>query len=792
MIGSAMMAWGESEGGLTSGAWLGRSTLVERLERAADDGGVAVIAAEAGTGKTALLRQWLAGRTDNGVHMARGGGDARLDAELAALAGGHMVVVDAADRLSDEDLALLGAVQRDHGGTLVVAGRRDPMLPGARLELAGADLAWSEDEVLDVLRRWGRPMSDDEAREIAWISEGWCVAVRLAAAAGPAVLRAEAATLHHQLMRDAAAAISPELLAAAVELSAVDQFDAGTVDAILDPPDGGEALIAALLRNRLFLRPTGAPGVWRFHRLFLQAARRELESAPGAARLPQRASDGAARRAAPLPALRSSLTDDMLDNDLLAAHAVELLLEGALEPPSRGALMRASAGSPLGRAAIGLAALAAGDLEAADLLHGYTDSRELAVVGELLRARHAGELDAAVAAAEQLAAVATDGGQRALAWLELGTLEFDMGLYQQAEEHLELAASLADHAGRWGLAARTWAALALLAATAGRLRVAEQRLDMVDRTAVVPTEAAVRAAIAQAAIAFLRDDLGRAARHADVARRAVAASWDPVLALYVLLAETAALEAQGRDALAGARLAEGEAIRARCPTGTYQAATLDIYRVRLLDRAGRHDEAEEVLEGVAQRGHPVVALAIARRCILGDDPAGALAGLRPSMHVAGRAAGRPSAPHLLLYATAVARLGDADAAHEALEQALDLAEAEGLRRAFVDEGVPVRALLDEHLKRTTAHAAFINDLLDHVASRRPAPEAELRAQLTERELVVLGYLPTEMTAGDIADALTVSEATVRTHLHHIYSKLDADGRRDAVRRARDLRLLSPQ
>ena len=231
-----------------------------------------------------------------------------------------------------------------------------------------------------------------------------------------------------------------------------------------------------------------------------------------------------------------------------------------------------------------------------------------------------------------------------------------------------------------------------------------------------------------------------------------------MLSLYVLLAEIAALEAQGRDALASARLAEGEAVRDTLPGGrSYQAATLDVYRVRLLDRAGRHDEAAQVLDGIAQREHPVVALAIARRSIVADDPCGARStGLRPSMHAAGRAAGRPSASHLLLYATAVERVGDADAAHEALEQALDLAEAEGLRRAFVDEGVPVRALLEQHLERATAHAAFISDVLDHIASRRPAPDAELRSQLTERELVVLGYLPTEMTAGDIADALTVS------------------------------------
>jgi LuxR family maltose regulon positive regulatory protein len=199
-----------------------------------------------------------------------------------------------------------------------------------------------------------------------------------------------------------------------------------------------------------------------------------------------------------------------------------------------------------------------------------------------------------------------------------------------------------------------------------------------------------------------------------------------------------------------------------------------------------------VLDRVVRREHPVVALAVARRSILADDAQGALTGLRPTVDAAGRAAGQASAAHLLLYATAVDRVGDADAAHEALEQALDIAEADGLRRAFVDEGVPARALLEAHLRRTTAHAAFVNDLLDHLASRRSAPETELRAPLTERELVVLGYLPTEMTAGDIANALTVSEATVRTHLHHIYAKLDADGRREAVRRARDLRLLSPQ
>ena len=490
--------------------WLGRSATVERLARAADDGGVAVIAAEGGSGKTALLHQWLAAREHNGVHMADVASDDGLRAALEQLAGGATVVVDGADRLGGDDIARLDGAERGPGGALIVAGRRDPMIAGAALELDGEDLAWSEAEVVDALRRWGRRMSPDEAKEVAWISEGWCVAVRLAAAAGPAVLREDSATLHHQLMRDAAATISPELVAAAVELSVVDQFDATTIDAVLEPPEGGAAVLEALVRNRLFLRPAGEQGFWRFHRLFLQAARREHGSGPAAAaaRWPKRATRDAARvsrRFVQSYSVRSNLTDDMLANELLAAHSVELLLEGTLEPPSRAALMRASRGSPSGRAAVGLAALAAGDLEAAELLQDAADP-DLLAVGELLRARHAAETAAAAAAAEQLAAAAPDGALPAFAWLELGTLEFDAGLYHQAEEHLELAASLADHAGRWGLAARAWAALALLAASAGRLRAAEQRLDMVDRSAFVPPEAAVRAAVAQAAIAFLRDD----------------------------------------------------------------------------------------------------------------------------------------------------------------------------------------------------------------------------------------------------------------------------------------------
>jgi len=48
-----------------------------------------------------------------------------------------------------------------------------------------------------------------------------------------------------------------------------------------------------------------------------------------------------------------------------------------------------------------------------------------------------------------------------------------------------------------------------------------------------------------------------------------------------------------------------------------------------------------------------------------------------------------------------------------------------------------------------------------------------------------------MSVPEIAEELYLSENTVRTHTRHIYRKLGAHRRRDAVERARVLDLLAP-
>ena len=63
----------------------------------------------------------------------------------------------------------------------------------------------------------------------------------------------------------------------------------------------------------------------------------------------------------------------------------------------------------------------------------------------------------------------------------------------------------------------------------------------------------------------------------------------------------------------------------------------------------------------------------------------------------------------------------------------------------------------------------------------PGPLAE---PLSGSEVRVLRYLPTNLTAPEIARELSVSPNTVRTHIKSLYAKLGTHGRATAVERAR--------
>jgi LuxR family maltose regulon positive regulatory protein len=148
---------------------------------------------------------------------------------------------------------------------------------------------------------------------------------------------------------------------------------------------------------------------------------------------------------------------------------------------------------------------------------------------------------------------------------------------------------------------------------------------------------------------------------------------------------------------------------------------------------------------------------------------------------------------VLLDAIARDRLGDAQSAASGIERALELAEPDGIVLPFALTGT--RDLLERHPRHRTAHAAFLTDILDLLAGsssppRRGEPVPALDA-LSDGELRVLRYLPSNLPAREIGAELYLSLNTVKTHIRHIYAKLGAHSRSEAVERARELGLLAP-
>jgi LuxR family transcriptional regulator, maltose regulon positive regulatory protein len=146
---------------------------------------------------------------------------------------------------------------------------------------------------------------------------------------------------------------------------------------------------------------------------------------------------------------------------------------------------------------------------------------------------------------------------------------------------------------------------------------------------------------------------------------------------------------------------------------------------------------------------------------------------------------------LLLQALAQQTQGDIPAALASLRRALTLAEPEGYVRTFTDEGQPMASLLKAAAKQGIA-PSYVRRLLAAATKTGGGPHVQpgLIEPLSERELDVLRLLGTDLNGPDIARELIVSLSTVRTHTNRIYAKLGVNNRQAAVRRARQLDLLS--
>jgi LuxR family maltose regulon positive regulatory protein len=140
--------------------------------------------------------------------------------------------------------------------------------------------------------------------------------------------------------------------------------------------------------------------------------------------------------------------------------------------------------------------------------------------------------------------------------------------------------------------------------------------------------------------------------------------------------------------------------------------------------------------------------------------------------------------------------GDAAGARQALGEAVRLALPGGLVRALADLGPALHPLLDglaadgqlrpfiERIRRAGGRGAARAPV-----GQETATASALTEPLTRREREVLQLLGHRLSNKEIADRLFVSAATVKRHTENLYAKLGVEGRRQAVDRARQLRLL---
>lgn len=80
-----------------------------------------------------------------------------------------------------------------------------------------------------------------------------------------------------------------------------------------------------------------------------------------------------------------------------------------------------------------------------------------------------------------------------------------------------------------------------------------------------------------------------------------------------------------------------------------------------------------------------------------------------------------------------------------------------------------------------AHARLVAAATRHAPpGSRPTPPAALPDELTPREAEVLSLVAQGLSNSEVAAALVVSEATVKTHINHIFAKTGARDRAQAV------------
>jgi LuxR family maltose regulon positive regulatory protein len=127
-----------------------------------------------------------------------------------------------------------------------------------------------------------------------------------------------------------------------------------------------------------------------------------------------------------------------------------------------------------------------------------------------------------------------------------------------------------------------------------------------------------------------------------------------------------------------------------------------------------------------------------------------------------------------------------------LAEVLHTGRTEGFIRIFLESGIEFAPLLHQAIARgiETEYAQKLLNIIEFEEERRKLRTiTPVRDILSERELEVLRLIAIGLSNKDIAGKLVISLNTTKTHIRHLFEKLEVKGRTRAIARAKELKLI---
>ncbi|MBG0566407.1 LuxR C-terminal-related transcriptional regulator [Actinoplanes aureus] len=702
---------------------------------------------------------------------------------------------------------------------------------GQVAEIRAKELAFTADEAAALVRGHGLTLAASDVSRLLDRTEGWAAGLRLGAGFlaghdGARSIEDFAGDVHgvdDYLIEGILADRDVRERRFLLQTSILDRLCADLANAVTTQHDG-QRMLEQLERDNDFVVRLGPKPLWfRYHNLLREALGHHL-SLEEPAVIPE-LHRRAARWYATNNSLVEALTHAVSARDwAYVGHVVATQAGGLILSPHRAALLKILQRVPPEEMdstpelifCTVVLLFHAGDYEAIpariararELLRRRGDAgthRSVDIMlytPEMLTERAVGAMPSVVAVSNRLLdllATGTAGGvvatqQRAIAMNHRGLALMWTGQPEAASRDLWAAISAAHTSGVELTEINAAGHLALLQILSGSAdeaaKLAASTLELADQRGWRYTLQAVPAHFANALVLLERHDL-KAAQEA-VRQGARAHHGNPEAAQRVVLLGIEARLAVARGELARARLFLDEARRDRSPR--MHAPTLDRW-LTLIDAEvnlaeGRPEPAALFDPGI----EPDPTLDFPRQVVRARF-AYATRDLRRAEDLL------KAAPSVLSHTVATVEAGvvgalvadargQATLAVDLLAGAMNLAAGEGIRRPFV---VLAGSRLDDLIQRLRllgGDASFIEDSLSEVRATSQLPaELATAAGLSDREAEVLRYLPTNLSAAEIATHLGVSVNTIKAHMRAIYRKLGAARRNEAVMVARKTGIL---